>query len=283
MYILKSKPTLFLPRTSGHTQAVEPEKIQGALGARKRLYTPASTFWLMLGQVIRGGSLRSAARELQAFFAAMGSDFSGTKGSSGSYSDARKRLEESELNKVNERVCAKMPCAGELLGGRRIMVVDGTGVQLEDTLPNQDWFPQPPGQAPGCGFPVVQRLGLMNLESGAMEHYCHSPMNAHEGRLLECALASKLRQGDVLVADRGFSSFLQFAQLGQRGVDVVMRLNCGRAWPEQIKGDEGFVAWKRPALSRCPEDVSEEEWEQLPESMTVRYVRRTLQRKGFRD
>jgi hypothetical protein len=263
--------------------AVEPEKIAGAAGSRKRVYTPAVTFWLMLGQVFRGGSLRAAVLELQAFFAASGVDFPDTKGSSGSYSDARKRLEESELGKINERVCAKMPAAGDLLGGRRIMVVDGTGVQIEDTVRNQDWFPQPSEQKHGCGFPVVQLLGLMNLESGALEHFCHSPLNAHEGRLFECELASKLRRGDVLVADRGFSSFLQFAQLAQRGVDALMRLHSSRAWPKEIKGDEGFVRWKRPPLSQCPDDITEEEWEKLPASITVRYVRRIVRRNGFRD
>jgi len=263
--------------------AIEPEKIKGPARSRKRVYTPAFTFWLMLGQVFRGGSLRSAVRETQACFAAARLVLPGAKGSSGSYSDARKRLEFSELERVNARVCAKMPSAGDLLGGRRIMVVDGTGVQLEDTAANQDWFPQPSEQKQGCGFPVVQILGLMNLESGALEHFCHSPLEAHEGRLFECELASKLRCGDVLVADRGFSSFLQISQLARRGVDAVMRLHSSREWPKGVKGDDALFQWKRPPLSQCPEDLSEDEWEQLPETITMRYVRKVLHRKGFRD
>lgn len=264
-------------------EAVEPEKVRGAARSRNRVYTASFTFWLMLGQVFRGGSLRSAVREAQAFLAACGEDTPDVQGSSGSYSDARKRLKDSELEKINARVCAKMPSSGKLLGGRRVMVVDGTGVQLEDTAANQDWYPQPSGQEPGCGFPVVQLIGLMNLESAAIEHFSHSPLEAHEGRLFECELASKLRDGDVLVADRQFCSFLQIAQLAGRGVEVVMRLHGSRRWPKGVRGDEAIVTWKRPPLSQCPDDVSEEEWHALPPTLSIRYVRRTLCRKGFRD
>lgn len=264
-------------------EAVEPEKVRGAARSRNRVYTASFTFWLMLGQVFRGGSLRSAVREAQAFLAACGEDTPEVHGSSGSYSDARKRLDESELEKINARVCAKMPGTGELLGGRRVMVVDGTGVQLEDTAANQNWFPQPKGQKRGCGFPVVQLIGLMNLESAAIEHVSHSPLEAHEGRLFECELASKLGCGDVLVADRLFCSFLQVAQLAGRGVDVVMRLNPSREWPKGASGDETVAVWKKPPLSQCPDDVSDEQWSALPAVMSMRYVRRVLRRKGFRD
>ena len=264
-------------------EVVEPEKIGSKAGARKRLYSAPVTFWLMLGQVFNGGSLRSAVREVQASFAGTGVELPNGKGASGSYSDARKRLQDSELDQVNRRVCGKMPGSSDLLGGRRIMVVDGTGIQLEDTHINQAWFPQPSEQKEGCGFPVVQLLGLMNLENGALEHFCHSPMSAHEGRLFECELASKLRCGDVLLADRCFCSFLQFAELFRRGVDPLMRLHHSRLWPKTLKDDEGVVEWKRPPLSQCPEDVTEAEWERLPPSIAVRYVRRVLRRKGFRD
>lgn len=264
-------------------QDIEPEKIGSAEGARNRVYSAQVTFWLMLGQVFRGGSLRAAVREVQAFLAVAHEDQADSKGSSGSYSDARKRLRESELKKVNARVCAKMPASGRLLGGRRIMVVDGTGIQLEDTAANQKCYPQPSEQKKGCGFPVVQLIALMNLESGAVEHVCHTPLEAHEGRLFECELASKLCRGDVLLADRGFSSFLQFAQMARRGVDSLMRLHGSRAWPKELKGDDGLVEWRRPPLSQCPDDVSDEDWAALPERITVRYVRRVLRRKGFRD
>jgi len=259
---------------------VRPEKIEGGARSRNRVYSPAVTFWLMLGQAFRGGSLRDAVREAQASFAELGGV--DIKGATGSYSDARKRLSEKEFHDVNARVCARLPQAGELLNGRRIMVVDGTGVQLQDTPLNQDSFPQPSNQKPGCGFPVAQLLVLMNLESAAVHHYCHSPIEADESGVFLSELLERLHCGDVFLADRGFCSFLEFATLAARGVDALTRLHSSRQWPANAKGEEALVQWDRPPLSACPEHVGEKEWNQLPASMTVRYVRRTLRRKGFR-
>ncbi len=47
-------------------EVVESEKIAGANGCRERHYPADVTFWAMLGQVFRGGSLRDAVREIQA-------------------------------------------------------------------------------------------------------------------------------------------------------------------------------------------------------------------------
>jgi len=258
---------------------VEPEKITGAPGTRKRVYSPVMTFWLMLGQAFRGSSLRDAVREAQASFADLPQD---VKGDTGSYSDARKRLPQAELDGINARVCAGLPEGGQLLGGRRIMVVDGTGVQMHDTKENQDWYPQPNTQKPGCGFPAAQLLVLMNLENATIPHVCITPAYVDESGVLLTEVMPQLRQGDVLLADRGFCSFLEFALLAECGVDSITRLHSARQWPASAKGDEALVQWKRPPLSACPEHVSEEQWTQLPESITVRYVRRRIVREGFR-
>jgi len=162
------------------------------------------------------------------------------------------------------------------------MVVDGTGVQMHDTKENQDWYPQPNTQKPGCGFPAAQLLVLMNLENATIPHVCITPAYVDESGVLLTEVMPQLRQGDVLLADRGFCSFLEFALLAECGVDSITRLHRARQWPASAKGDEALVQWKRPPLSACPEHVSEEQWTQLPESITVRYVRRRIVREGFR-
>ena len=57
--------------------------------------------------------------------------------STGSYTDARKRLPQSSVDAVHRRVCEKMMPSGGILDGRRVMVMDATSVQLEDTARNQ--------------------------------------------------------------------------------------------------------------------------------------------------
>ena len=58
----------------------------------------------------------------------------------------------------------------QLWQGRRVRVVDGTGITLPDTPHNQAAYPQPGQQAPGCGFPVLKLVALMSLATGALVH-----------------------------------------------------------------------------------------------------------------
>ena len=37
--------------------------------------------------------------------------------------------------------------------GRQVKVVDGSTVSMPDTPENQEAYPQPSSQKPGCGFP----------------------------------------------------------------------------------------------------------------------------------
>ena len=162
------------------------------------------------------------------------------------------------------------------------MVVDGTSVQLEDTAANQEEYPQPAGQEPGCGFPVMQIVALFNLDSAALEHFTFSPHTADEGNMFDVELMEHLQAGDVLLGDRLYGSYLHFAALPARGVDVLTRLHGSRGWPKGMRGDDGTVQWRRPAPSARPPHVTQEEWEALPATITVRYVRYGIDIAGFR-
>ncbi len=260
---------------------VQPEKIAAHDGARDRIYPADVTFWAMLGQAFRNGSLRDGVREVQASSSAQ--DSSAEVGdSTSSYSDARKRLLQSSVDAVNQRVCENLMPSQELLGGRRIMVVDATSVQLEDTEVNQDAYPQPPNQKEGCGFPVMQLVGLFNLAGATLDKISDSPCNANEGSMFDVDLIKYLHEGDVLLADRAYCSYFHFSDLARRGIDIVMRLHGSRQWPKGVKGDDVRVEWHRPEPSRRPEHIDEQEWLSLPETITVRYVRYRIQRRGFR-
>jgi len=263
------------------SEVVEPEKIAGKCGSRQRCYSADVTFWAMLGQVFRSGSLRDAVREVQSHVLCWQNDEC-LSNSTGSYSDARKRLPEESLDQIHERVCQKMRAQDPFLQGRRIMVVDSTGVQIEDTTENQAEYPQPSNQKTGCGFPVIQLTALMHLCKGSIEHYCESPLNADEGGMFDLDLLEHLHAGDVLLADQGFCSYARLAALKEKGIDSIMRLSASRKWENKSSLDE-WVQWKRPAKHHCPAHLQEEELQQLPERLQVRYVRKIVQRKGFRD
>jgi hypothetical protein len=261
---------------------VEPEKIQGRAGSRERIYTADVTFWGMLGQVFRDGSLRDAVREIQASICAI-EPAQDPGENTGSYSTARQRLPQGSVDEVLRRVWAKLTPSESFLGGRRIMVVDGTSVQLEDTLENQREYPQPTTQKPGCGFPMMQIVALLNLTSTALERLSFSPHNADEGGMFDTELAEHLQHGDVLLADRLFGSYQRIATLHARGVDVLTRLHQARSWPKDARGDDVVVQWRRPPLCDMPDHISDAQWAALPETLQVRYVRYRVDIPGFRS
>ena len=262
-------------------ETVEPEKITGANGCRERLFAADVTVWGMLGQVFRGGSLRDAVREIQASVCAADGE-QDLSNSTGSYRDARQRLPQDSVDAVHRRVCEKMMSSGGFVGGRRVMVVDGTSVQLEDTARNQQEYPQPVGQKPGCGFPVMQIVALFNLDSSALEHFSYSAHTADEGSMFDVELMEHLQAGEVLLGDRLYGSYLHFAALAARGVDVLTRLHGSRGWPKGVRGDDVTVQWRRPRRSARPPNLTQEEWEALPATITLRYVRYGIDIAGFR-
>lgn len=44
--------------------------------------------------------------------------------------------------------------------GRSVKVIDGSSVSMPDTIENQEAYPQPSSQKPGCGFPIV-KIGVI--------------------------------------------------------------------------------------------------------------------------
>jgi len=259
---------------------VEPEKILGAPGARHCCYSAPVTFWAMLGQVLRGGSLREAVAEVRA--AHPGGAQTLPSASTGTYSDARARLPSQAIEQAHERVLGKMVARSALLEGHRILAVDATSVQLPDTAANQAAFPQPSNQQEGCGFPVMQVVALFDLDTSAMVKLAGSPLRVDEGGLFQVDLMETLQSGDILLGDRHYCTYYHVAKLLAKGADTLFRLHGSRSWPKGRKGDDLIVEWTRPPFGPQPEHISREDWESLPERLTVRYVRFRVNLPGYR-
>jgi hypothetical protein len=96
-------------------------------------------------------------------------------------------------------------------------------------------------------------------------------------------LAGTLRRGDVLVADRLYSTFWNVAQALASGTDVVMRLHAGRA-PVWFRGrghrkDNRRVWWQKP---QRPAWMTEAEYKRIPTWVQLRAVRVDVRVPGFR-
>lgn len=251
-------------------------------GERRRAYDSATTLWAMLSQTMRGSSQRDAVRELQAVDELLGRPV--RSGNTGSYAGARARLSDASVEAAHEDLCeriGRMTPRGTVRGGR-LLSVDATGVQLDDTKANLKYYKYAACQKPGCGFPVMQQVTLMDLGSGTVLEAIETAQDEGESPLFEAGLRHQIGEGDVLLADRAYCSFVNIARVLEAGGDALMRLNSSRNKEALKKSDDVVVRWQRPDFSAAPLHLFREDWERLPRSIDVRLVRYRVRQKGYR-
>jgi Transposase DDE domain len=166
--------------------------------------------------------------------------------------------------------------------GRAVHVVDGTGIALPDTEANQDDYPQPSGQKPGCGFPVLRLVAFMSLATGAVSRYSIGTLHEHEQRLFQ-DLRAHLGAGEVVLGDRHFGTFANLVLLKRQGAEGVFRRHQARgAGVQNLKRlgkDDHLVRWHiRPHRAPVWLDASVE----LPLTLVVREVTFQVTQPGFR-
>jgi hypothetical protein len=256
------------------------------LNSRDRLYSLRCTFWAFLWQVLNpGASCREVVRQIQALFC-LTTGLPVDAGTS-AYCQARARLPLPTLERVRQAAAAHaeklLPERLRLWRGWRPKVLDGTTLSLADTLKNQAAYPQSASQKPGCGFPLLRLVGLFSLSTGALLGYAKG--NKH---LAELPLLFRLRQlfqpGDLLLADRGFASYVVIALLEMLGVACLFRLHQAR--PHDMrrgirlgKKDRLWV-WHKP--NQKPRYLPKSLWRRVPEELVVRVLQVQLRIPGFR-
>jgi hypothetical protein len=166
--------------------------------------------------------------------------------------------------------------------GRQVHVVDGTGIALPDTEANQEDYPQPSEQKPGCGFPVLRLVAFMSLATGAVSRYCIGNLHDHEQGLFQ-NLRAQLGVGEVVLGDRNFGTFANLVLLKRQGADGVFRRHQSRgSGVETIKRlgqDDALVRWRAPHHYRPPWLDAKVE---LPSTVVAREVSFQVRQPGFR-
>lgn len=227
------------------------------------------------------GACREALRKFQAWLVI--EDGKTVSPSTAAYCKARAKLPLRDLIQTHARVVKKMrESSNWLWHGRRVMVVDGTGLSMPDTPSNQAAWPQAKRSKPGCGFPVMRVAAIFSLATGALAGLAHGALAVHE-RTLYRMLWRLLDEGDVLLGDRGFCGFADFTLLSLKGVDCVMRKNARRKNTRVIRKigkNDRIVEWQKSGV--CPKWMTLAAWRGLPESIAVREVQVCVQNSGFR-
>jgi hypothetical protein len=251
-------------------------------GRRQRIFTPLATFWNFLAQVLSPAQpCREAVRQVQATRGR--SRKSAISPATGAYCQARLKLPEGVLQVTWQAIAGQLSnaCSKEMLWrGLRVAVVDGTTLSMPDTAANQTVWPQPRGQKPGCGFPIMKLVGLFSLATGATHALVTGTLHNAEQALFP-HLWNTLTSGfDLLLGDRIFGSFAVFCALRCCGLHGVFRLHQRRKidWRKgkRLGKFDRLLVWNKPPKLSW--------WLSLPvpDSVEIRILKVCVPIAGFR-
>jgi hypothetical protein len=252
--------------------------------SRDRIYNVRRTFFGFLYQVLNPNCpCREVVRQIQALFALQGGRRV-QEGTSG-WCQARNRLPWDILPRLR---CAAAACAEKAAQpwrGLRVKVIDGTTTSLPDTAKNQRAYPQPTGQKPGCGFPLLKLVAVFSLASGALLDYSKGNQHQHELGLLH-KLFDQFKPGDLVLADRGFNCYTLLALFLLRGVHSLFRLHHARPADlrkgKRLGKNDRLMLWGKPWAWQRPAYLPKALWKRIPQQMEVRVVRFVLAVPGYR-
>lgn len=257
----------------------------GAL-SRRRFFSKENTFWAFFSQVLGDdGGCQEVIRKLQAFAAMKSKPLPSS--STAAYCQARSKLELSGLETILLHTANRLLTLpdSERMNGRRVVVVDGTGVSMPDTIANQLVWPQQRHQKVGCGFPQAAICACFCLHTGALLSHKVGNKKSHELPMLR-EQWDTFKSGDIFLGDKGFCSYFDLSSFKDRGVDSVITL--ARRIPvtevgavEVLGNDDWLIHWKKPVRSKAS-SYSQAGWETLPETLLLRQIKVSVSQPGFR-
>ena len=254
---------------------------------KDRIFTPLVTLWVFLGQVLNADqSCRAAVARLIAHRAAEGQP--PCSSDTGGYCQARRRLPERFFAAVACLVGRNLDGRVDrrwLWKGRRVCLFDGSTVSMPDTPANRNEYPLTYNQTPGTNFALARIGAIISLSCGAILDlgFCRYAGKGQGEVSLLRRLWDALRPGDVLLGDRLMSGWADMHLLKRRGVDTVSRLSSHRRADfhkgRRLGKDDHLVRWQKPTSIRS---VDRQEYNALPDAITVREVRFRVEQAGFR-
>ncbi len=221
---------------------------------RERLYPPTVTLSMFVRQALSADA--SCQRAVDAWAASRAAEgLSPQSIRTGGYCRARARLPLAMVQALT-RESGRQLSAGALPGwrwrGRRVKLLDGAGISMPDTAPNQALFPQPASQAPGVGFPLARLCAVICLARGALLEAASGPHRGagHSELDLARTLLGAFSAGDLLLADALYANYFLVAALVARGVDVLLEQHGARDTDfrrgERLAERDHLLCWHKP-------------------------------------
>ena len=139
---------------------------------------------------------------------------------------ARERLGAEPVKALFDRVArplATVDTPGSWLAGRRLVAIDGTTLDVADTVDNDEFFGRP-GVSKGerSAFPQARLVALAECGTHAIFDAEFGAYTTSELGLSKL-LVDRLEPGMVLLADRGFTGFALWTQAAATGADLIWR------------------------------------------------------------
>jgi hypothetical protein len=251
------------------------------------VFDPAVTLWAWLSQVL-SPSKSCLAAVSRAMALCCGIGLAVCSAATGAFCKARAKLSESFLRHL--AVCLAQRIEDEALPswkwrGRSVKLVDGFLLQMLDTPENRKEYPQQRSQKPGTSYTCVRVVALLSLATGALlDAACAAYSGKGTGEVsLLLSILNSIVAGDVLVGDRCYDCYLLLGLLRQKGADGCFRLNVKRQKGTELGKPLGegdwLLSWRKPSR---PRTVDRQNWDCLPDEITVRVLRFVVTQRGFR-
>ncbi|MCC5613760.1 IS4 family transposase [Nostoc sp. CHAB 5836] len=130
----------------------------------------------------------------------------------------------------------------------------------------------------------MAKIGVVfSLVTGAAIALCIDVLNTHDIKLAR-RLYSFLKPNDVLVGDRAFCAYADIFTIKKLNCDAVFRKHQSRTTTMRkgnIVGDcDKLVTWYKP--KSCPKGLSKDEFDALPQTITIREIYYYIVIPGFR-
>jgi putative transposase len=260
-----------------------------ALFGQDGIYSTPVVLWAFLAQTLRDGkgiACAAAVADVAAYRLQTGQQ--PPSGDTGDYCRARAKLKLTAVQRlVRESADHLEGQAPEpwLWKGLHAKLVDGFTFTMPDTQANQAEFPQIGAQEPGVGLPLARVCAVLSLATACV---CDVAIGPYEGKetgenALLRGMLETFDENDVVVFDRYYGSFLMLALLRQRGLHVCTRLHQLRHSDfrrgRRLGPGDHLIPWTRP---QKPGWMSRQEYDRIPETLTLREVRFDVKVPGRR-
>ena len=146
---------------------------------------------------------------------------------------ARTRLGPAPLKALYARIAAPFATPdtpGAWYGGRRLVSLDGTTIDLPDTPELVERFGRPPASRGQSGFPQLRLLTLAETGTHALFAVALDRFTTSEVGLAPPLLA-RLQPGMLCLADRAFAGFELWRTAAASGADLLWRVRRNQVLP----------------------------------------------------